>query len=65
MGLMKGAFVVFQRPVPVPTDLIVFQFNAESLTRRLSPATQGTTNAGNATRAAVERTTPPKDPRRR
>jgi hypothetical protein len=49
MGLMKGAFVVFQAPVPVPTDLIVFQFNAESLTRRLDPSTQGTTKAGNAT----------------
>lgn len=48
MGSMKGAFVVFQTPVQVPTDLIVFQFNAESLTRKLDPAKDGTTNAGNS-----------------
>jgi len=45
---MRGAFVVFQTPVPVPTDQIVFQFNAESLTRKLDPPKDNTTNAGNA-----------------
>ena len=44
MGLVKGAFVIFQTPAPVPTDLIVFQFNSETLTRRFTPQTgaQGT-----------------------
>ena len=35
MSLMKGAFVVFQTPAPVPTDLIMFQFNSETLVRKL------------------------------
>ena len=37
MTLMKGAFVVFQTRIPVPTDIIVFQFNTESLQRRFVP----------------------------
>jgi hypothetical protein len=48
MATMKGAFVVFGHPVPVPTDLIVFQFNAESLTRKFDPPKDNSTNAGNA-----------------
>jgi hypothetical protein len=37
MSLMKGAFVVFQTPAPVPSDIIMFQFNAESLQRKIEP----------------------------
>src|SRR6266496_77184 len=31
--LLKGALVVFGAPVPVPTNLIVFQFNPDEMTR--------------------------------
>jgi hypothetical protein len=43
MTLMKGAFVVFQTRIPVPTDIIVFQFNTESLQRRFVPPTDNQT----------------------
>ncbi len=36
MALTKGAFVVFATPTAVPTGVIVFQFNAEALTRELA-----------------------------
>lgn len=47
MGLLKGAFVVFQTKTPVPTDIILFQFNSESLVRRFAPQpANATTGAG-------------------
>lgn len=33
--LLKGALVVFGSPVPLPTNIIIFQYNPESMTRRL------------------------------
>lgn len=53
MPLMKGAFVVFQTPAPVPTDIIVFQFNSETLTRRLEPPKENTANQGTSARGAA------------
>lgn len=35
--LLKGALVIFETRVPVPTNLIVFQYNPEKLTRSLTP----------------------------
>jgi hypothetical protein len=34
--LLKGALVVFETPVPVPTNIIIFQYNPETMTRRLT-----------------------------
>lgn len=50
MSLMKGAFVVFQTPAPVPTDLIMFQFNSETLVRKLDPPKESTATSGPAQR---------------
>jgi hypothetical protein len=33
--LLKGALVVFGAPIPVPTNIIIFKYNPESMTRRL------------------------------
>jgi len=52
MTLMKGALVVFQTPAPVPTDIIVFQFNSETLTRRIAPPRDNQPNTVPATRGA-------------
>jgi hypothetical protein len=52
MGLMKGALVVFQTPAPIPTDLVVFQFNSEQLVRKLEPPKESTANAGTSARGA-------------
>lgn len=46
MSLMKGAFVVFDGPVPVPTGIIVFQFNSETLTRKIEPPKENQANTG-------------------
>lgn len=35
--LLKGALVVFELSIPVPTNLIVFQYNPDSLTRTFQP----------------------------
>jgi hypothetical protein len=32
---IKGALVVFEAPVPVPTNIIVFQYNPETMTRKI------------------------------
>lgn len=50
MSLMKGAFVVFQTPAPVPTDLIMFQFNSETLVRKLDPPKDSVASGGAAAR---------------
>jgi hypothetical protein len=34
--LLKGALVVFETPVPLPSNIIIFQYNPESMTRRLT-----------------------------
>lgn len=34
--LLKGALVVFETPVPVPTNVIVFQYNPETMTRKIA-----------------------------
>lgn len=36
--LLKGALVIFETKVPVPTNLIVFQYNPETMTRSFTPA---------------------------
>jgi hypothetical protein len=52
MTLMKGAFVVFGTDVPVPTDIIMFQFNSETLVRKVDPPKENQPNAGAATRGS-------------
>ncbi len=39
--LLKGALVVFETKLPIPTNLIVFQYNPETMTRTFSPAGGG------------------------
>ena len=39
--LLKGALVVFDPTVPVPTNIIVFQYNPETMTRRVSQPAGG------------------------
>jgi hypothetical protein len=34
--LLKGALVVFETPVPIPTNIIIFQYNPEFMTRRIT-----------------------------
>jgi len=34
--LLKGALITFGAPIPVPTNIIIFQYNPESMTRKLS-----------------------------
>jgi hypothetical protein len=34
--LLKGALVVFETPVPLPSNIIIFQYNPESMTRRFT-----------------------------
>ena len=52
MPPMKGAFVVFQTPAPVPTDIVVFQFNGETLTRKVEPPRENSPNAGASTKGS-------------
>lgn len=52
MALMKGAFIVFQTPTAVPTDIIVFQFNSETLTRKVDPPKENQPNAGANTKGS-------------
>lgn len=39
--LLKGALVVFGAPVPLPTNIIIFQYNPESMTRTLKQGADG------------------------
>ncbi len=41
--LLKGALIVFETKLPVPTNLIVFQYNPDTMTRGLQAAS-GTAN---------------------
>jgi hypothetical protein len=44
--LLKGALVVFETPIPVPTNLIVFQYNPETMTRKISQPAGGSQAGG-------------------
>jgi hypothetical protein len=47
--LLKGALVVFGAPVPIPTNIIIFQYNPETMTRRIEQNAGGSqTGAGGA-----------------
>jgi hypothetical protein len=39
--LLKGALVVFETALPVPTSLIVFQYNPDAMTRSFQPLAGG------------------------
>jgi hypothetical protein len=44
--LLKGALVVFDPTVPIPTNIIVFQYNPETMTRRVSQPAGGAQAGG-------------------
>lgn len=44
--LLKGALVVFETPIPVPTNIIVFQYNPETMTRKISQPSGGAQAGG-------------------
>jgi hypothetical protein len=44
--LLKGALVVFEAPIPVPTNVIVFQYNPETMTRKISQPAGGAQAGG-------------------
>src|SRR5215831_3613759 len=44
--LLKGALVIFEAPIPVPTNLIVFQYNPETMTRKISQPAGGAQAGG-------------------
>jgi hypothetical protein len=44
--LLKGALVVFETPIPVPTNIIVFQYNPETMTRKISQPAGGAQAGG-------------------
>jgi hypothetical protein len=39
--LLKGALVVFELALPIPTNIIIFQYNPEMMTRRLEQSAGG------------------------
>jgi hypothetical protein len=39
--LLKGALVVFETPLPIPTNIIIFQYNPETMTRRVEQMAGG------------------------
>ena len=44
--LLKGGLVVFEAPIPVPTNLILFQYNPETMTRKISQPAGGAQAGG-------------------
>jgi len=44
--LLKGALVVFETPIPVPTNIVVFQYNPETMTRKISQPAGGAQAGG-------------------
>lgn len=46
--LLKGALVVFETAIPVPTNLIVFQYNPETMARSFRPVGGGADPSGGA-----------------
>jgi hypothetical protein len=45
-SLLKGALVVFETPIPVPTNIIVFQYNPETMTRKIAQPAGGAQAGG-------------------
>jgi hypothetical protein len=39
--LLKGALVVFETALPIPTNVIIFQYNPEMMTRRIEQSSGG------------------------
>ena len=39
--LLKGALVVFELALPIPTNIIIFQYNPEMMTRKLEQSAGG------------------------
>ncbi len=58
--MLKGALVVFGAPMPMPTNLIVFQYNPDEMTpeRSARPRPPARTRSADA-RAAPRRVRPP------
>jgi hypothetical protein len=52
MPLMKGAFVVFNSAIPVPTSLVIFQFNSEMLARKVEPPRENQPVSGSDAKGA-------------
>jgi hypothetical protein len=49
--LLKGALVVFETPLPIPTNVILFQYNPEMMTRKVEQMAGGDqTGAGGVPR---------------
>jgi hypothetical protein len=44
--LLKGALVVFETQLPIPTNIIIFQYNPESMTRRIEQLAGGDQTCG-------------------
>ncbi|HEV2387307.1 MAG TPA: hypothetical protein VGS20_08635 [Candidatus Acidoferrales bacterium] len=44
--LLKGALVVFGAPIPVPTNIIIFQYNPETMTRKVEAVGGGSQPGG-------------------
>jgi hypothetical protein len=44
--LLKGALVVFEAPIPVPTNIVVFQYNPETMTRKIAQPSGGAQAGG-------------------
>ena len=44
--LLKGGLVVFEAPIPVPTNIILFQYNPETMTRKISQPAGGAQAGG-------------------
>jgi hypothetical protein len=46
--LLKGALVVFGAPIPVPTNIIIFQYNPETMIRKIESSNGKQTGGGNS-----------------
>jgi hypothetical protein len=44
--LLKGALVVFETPNPVPSNIVVFQYNPETMTRKIAQPAGGSQAGG-------------------
>ena len=56
---LKGALVVFGAPIPVPTNLIVFQFNPDSMSRTYRQSTPTGEDAERRRSGGTRRARPP------
>jgi hypothetical protein len=57
--LIKGALVVFETQLPIPTNLIVFQYNPETMTRSMQPTGGSTPSAQQQGSGDTQPTLPP------